>query len=245
MIFIAHRGASAHAPENTLAAFQLACEMGLDRFELDIHQTKDKQLVVLHDDNAKKYGGPSRKIADLIFNEVRVLDAGSWFDPKFQEERIPLLTEVMDLLRGSAWINVEVKEGGRVYPGIEENLIGFLKKKPEWHGRILASSFDHPTLFKLRAISAEIALGYLVGRTSVSQALEEAGQLRCESVHLDASQVTGKFISLAHNKGLKVFVYTVNSADEVQRLEKVGVDGVFTNYPELGIPSWSMVGGTN
>lgn len=245
MIYIAHRGASAHAPENTLEAFRLALDIGAKHFELDIHQTKDGELVVLHDDNVKKLGASSRKVSQLSCRELRALDAGSWFNTKFKGEPVPLLSEVLDLLGESSWLNIEVKEGVSVYPGIDENLLLLLKKKPTWKDRFSISSFDHPTLLKLRSLDAHIPLGYLLGFTSWRHAWKELSQLGCESLNLSWRQVSQKWVRAAHAKKMKVFVYTINSPEQVVRLEKMGVDGVFTDAPELGMPLWSALGGTN
>ena len=118
MLVIAHRGASGHAPENTMASFRRALEMGAKAIELDVHQTLDHHLVVAHDDDLKRCGRDKRRLKALHWEEAADVDVGTWFDKCFAAERLPRLEDVYDLLPSSVELHVEIKHGSRVYPGI-------------------------------------------------------------------------------------------------------------------------------
>src|SRR5579885_1139010 len=142
MLVIAHRGASGHAPENTLAAFRLALEMGAKAIELDVHQSRDGELLVMHDDDFRRVGGRRAKLGALSAAEARAIDVGSWFGKGFAAERVPTLAEVYELVAGRAEVHVEIKHGAPVYPGIEARVVSFLERRRAWD-RTVVSSFDH------------------------------------------------------------------------------------------------------
>ncbi|MBU6430317.1 MAG: glycerophosphodiester phosphodiesterase, partial [Cyanobacteria bacterium REEB65] len=143
MQLIAHRGASGYAPENTMASFRLALEMGAKAIELDVHQTKDGQLVVAHDEDLKRTGKRKVRIKDLTSEELSKIDVGSWFDPCFSNERVPKLAEVFELVDGKAELHVELKRGSKLYPGIEEKVVEMIRRRKAQKST-LVSSFDHP-----------------------------------------------------------------------------------------------------
>ncbi|MBI5883741.1 MAG: glycerophosphodiester phosphodiesterase [Elusimicrobia bacterium] len=249
MRLIAHRGASGHAPENTLAAFRLALEMGASAIELDVHQTRDGELAVLHDWDLRRTGRglpkghPARswarlrriRVADLTFRDLSAADVGSWFAPRFSGERIPRLEDVLKLAAGRAELHVELKKGSRLYPCIEARVVDLLRRFDALKWAVV-SSFDHPALFTARSLEPRLRLGYLLGMTRMKRALAEAAELRAESLNISLRQATAKRVGLARSMGLKVLVYTVNKASDLPRLEKLGVDGVFSNHPDLGRP---------
>jgi glycerophosphoryl diester phosphodiesterase len=234
MLMIAHRGASGYAPENTLASFRLALEMGAKAIELDIHQTRDHELVVIHDPNLKRVGGKRARVRDLLQKDLTAVDVGSWFDPCFSAERVPTLAEVFDLVDGKAEIHVEIKNGSRIYPGIEERLVDMIQRRNAWK-QTLVSSFDHAALYSVRSLDARVRIGYLMGLTGLKTALREMGELKAESLNLSARQAKTKSVRACRERGLKTLVYTVNTRKELARLDKLGCDGVFTNFPELTI----------
>jgi len=229
---IAHRGASAHAPENTMASFRLALGMGAKAIELDVHQTRDGELVVLHDDDFKRVGRRRLRVRDLAWGEVSSLEVGAWFDPRFKGERVPRLAEVMDLVEGQAELHIELKRGSRAYPGIEERLVELVGRRRAWAWAPL-SSFDHGALYRLRSLAPRARLGYLLGLTPWRRAARELAELGAESLNLSLRQVDERKIQECHRKGRRVLVYTVNTLRDLERLRRMGVDGVFTNFPEL------------
>ena len=163
-INIAHRGASGHAPENTLAAFRLALEQRADRIELDIHQTADGHLVVLHDYSMKRTGGDPRRVGALTLGEIKKMDVGAWAGPGFRGERVPTLEEVLDFAAGRTSLQIELKRGSPYYPGIERRLLSGLapyRKKMD----LSVSSFDHRALAEIRRLDSGIAIGLLTEKT--------------------------------------------------------------------------------
>jgi len=232
MQLIAHRGASGHAPENTMAAFRLALKMGAEAIELDVHQTKDRELVVIHDPDFKRVSRRKLRVRDLTLKEIGDLDVGAWFDRRFTGEKVPLLEEVMDLVKGKAELHIELKNGSSLYPGIEQRLVELIQKRNAWPA-VLVSSFDHEALKNVRALDARIRIGYLRGSASMKTSLREMDAMKAESLNMSLSQLNAKSVSETHQRGLRLLIYTVNTMKDVKRLEKMGVDGVFSNFPEL------------
>ncbi len=232
MEFIAHRGASAHAPENTLASFKKALEMKAKALELDIAESRDGRLVVIHDDTLKRVAKMPGRVETYSASQMKKMDAGSWFAKEYAGEGIPTLDEVLKLVGKKAEINIEMKGGCRIYPKIEEKLSRLLKRQAQM-SQFLISSFDHEALFHFRALDEKARIGYLLGRTSISRAFKEMEELRAESLNLSGRQVNAQIVSEAHAKGFKVLVYTINRIQEARKLQKIGVDGIFTNFPEM------------
>ncbi|MFA6316310.1 MAG: glycerophosphodiester phosphodiesterase family protein [Elusimicrobiota bacterium] len=246
MRLIAHRGASGYAPENTLASFRRALEMGASAIELDVHQTTDGELAVLHDWDLKRTarglppGHPARKwrrlhrarVGEMSFAALAAADVGSWFGPRFRGERIPRLADVLELAAGRAELHVELKKGSSLYPCVEARVVALLRDFGALKTAVV-SSFDHAALFNARLLEPRLRLGYLLGLTTMKKALKETAALRAESLNISLRQATPRRIGLAKAQGLKVLVYTVNRAADLPRLERLGVDGVFSNYPDL------------
>lgn len=234
MLVIAHRGASGHAPENTLAAFRLGLELGAKAVEFDVHQTRDGELVVIHDDDFKRVGGRRAKVADLSLKEAQSIDVGSWMKGGngFSGERAPTLEQVYELAQGRAEIHLEIKHGTTVYPGIEARVLSFLERRRALD-RTVISSFDHRALFSVRGLEPRARIGYLLGLTPMPKAWREMEWMRAESLNISQRQASAPRIRAAHERGLKVLVYTVNKQQELDRLSKLGADGAFCNYPEL------------
>lgn len=229
---IAHRGASGHAPENTMAAFRLALEMGAQAIELDVHQSKDHELVVIHDEDLRRVGRRAARVRDLTAAELARADVGSWFDRRFSSEGVPTLAEVCDLVLGKAELHIEIKRGSTLYPGIEERVVDLIQRRKAW-ARTLVSSFDHAALYMARSLDEKLRLGYLLGVTPLRTAWRELSELKAESLNLSRRQADARKLRLCRQKGFKMLVYTVNTQRELDKLVKLGVDGVFCNFPEL------------
>ncbi|MGH7411421.1 MAG: glycerophosphodiester phosphodiesterase family protein, partial [Candidatus Methylomirabilis sp.] len=148
---IAHRGASALAPENTMAAFEKAIELGADVIELDLHLTRDGELVVIHDDTLDRTTDGRGPVHGRSLEEIRRLDAGRWFGQAFAGERIPTLSEVLDRFAGKIPLALEVKAGSAFFPGIEERLVSALRHHSAVEQTAVAS-FDHFALKRLKEI---------------------------------------------------------------------------------------------
>jgi glycerophosphoryl diester phosphodiesterase len=236
MRLIAHRGASGLAPENTLASFRLALELGAEAVELDVHQAADKELVVIHDESLRRTAGWPEHIRDLSWPELCRFDVGSWFDRRFCEERIPRLDAVLDLVGKKAEVHLEIKRGSAYYPGIEGRVVELLRRRRALRSCVV-SSFDHQALRVVRAREPKARLGYLLGETPIETAWKEIKELSAESLNLSLRQVNAARVAGGHRRRLRTLVYTVNDAAEARRLRKMGVDGVFTNFPRLLEPA--------
>ncbi|HAM34899.1 MAG TPA: hypothetical protein DEB40_04860 [Elusimicrobia bacterium] len=232
MRLIAHRGASGLAPENTMAAFRLALELGSKAIELDVHQTADKELVILHDEDLRRVAARPEQIRDLSWQELCRFEAGGWFDPRFRGEPVPRLEEVIDLVKGKAELHLELKRGSSYYRGVEGRLVELVRQRRALKTCVF-SSFDHAALFTIRALEPRARIGYLLGETPLETAWGELKELGAESLHLSRRQATAQRVASCHRRRLKILVYTVNDADEARRLEAMGVDGIFSNFPQL------------
>jgi len=228
---IAHRGASGHAPENTLASFQKAVKMKAHMIELDVHQSLDKELVVIHDRSLKRTTGHKGTVGRVPLKKLKTLDAGSWFHARYQGEKIPTLQEVFELIDNRARLNIEIKKGLRAYPDLEKKLLDCLDGYPQNEPPLL-SCFDESVLQKLRRLDPCIPIGYLFEKGKPDQVISKALKLGAVSVHGPARSVSGELIAKAHSEGLKVYVYTVDEQEQMRHWIGLGVDGIFTNYPD-------------
>jgi glycerophosphoryl diester phosphodiesterase len=219
MICFAHRGAMGYRPENTLSSFELALEMGAPWIELDVHSIKG-ELVVIHDDKLERTTNGKGRIRESTFEYVRSLDAG-------EGQQVPTLREVLDLVDRRAGINVELKGHDTAIPvsSLLNNAIdnGW---DPE---QFLVSSFSHE---ELGLADPTFHRGALFGRRSRGDKFQIARELDAFSINPALEIVDSYMVSEAHNIGLKVFVYTVNEPQDIERMRNMGVDGVFTNYPD-------------
>ena len=233
---IAHRGASARRPENTLPAYALAIEMGADMIEIDLHRTRDGAIVVTHDEELAGLGGQG-EIAEATLEEVRSLDAGGG-------ERVPMLPEVLDGFGDSIDFNLELKRGRHAeYDELERETLDEVEQRGLLP-RTLFSSFYDPVLKRLRELSPEARIGFLVSRRFPTRALERARAVGAEALHPQAPLVTRELVRDAHAEGLAVYVFTVDAPEEMRRMLDLGVDGLFTNHPDrmLALLGGSQVG---
>lgn len=221
---IAHRGASAERPENTLSAYALAVEQGADWIEIDLHRTRDGAIVIAHDADLAVLGGQGA-IADASLAEVRALDAGDG-------QRVPTLDEVLDGFAAKVAFNLELKspDGPSLYPELERLALEAVLERGLLE-RVLFSSFRDDLLARLRGRSAEARMGLLISRRLPYRPLERAAALGAEALNPAASLVSAELVDAAHEAGLAVYPFTVDAADEIERMLDLGVDGLFTNVP--------------
>jgi len=220
---IAHRGASGYLPENSLAAFSRALELGAEAIELDVWRIED-ELVVFHDRRLERLTNGKGVLIERSFSEVR-----SFY--LHNGETIPTLFEVLTLLDGRCALNIEIKG-----PDAEDLVIECVGKAIEtkrWkREQFLVSSFLHTALEVLHKKEPSIALGYLFHGIPLRGA-EEAVALNCFSLNLSLDCVNHTVVKEARARGLKVFVYTVNARDDMERMLRLGVDGFFTDYVDV------------
>ena len=222
MLCFGHRGARGHEPENTLRSVRRALELGADGIEVDVHFTAG-ELLVIHDETLERTTDGKGRVAAQTFAYLRSLDAG-------QGERIPTLAEVCELVNRRAVINVELKGAGTAAP-VAALIAGYVHGRGWSQENFLVSSFDHQQLETARSLLPDLRLGVLSLRPSRAVA-EFAGRLGAWSLHPHLRQVTAKLVNDAHRRGLKVIVFTVNTAEEIARCRELGVDGVFSDFPE-------------
>lgn len=235
MKIIAHRGASGFAPENTLSAFELALKMGSRAFEFDVHLTRDGKLVVHHDYDLRRTAGNPARIARLDYSALKKINIGNKFG--FPAERVPLLEEVVRLLSPKAeWINIELKNDKNIYPGIEKALLDFIGSRPGLPEKSVFSSFDYGALKRLRALDTRIKLGYLghhLRSLLLLPAIVRAKAVGAESFHMPLRLAVRLNVAVLRKAGFKVRVYTVNKKSDAIRMQKIGVDGIFSDYPDV------------
>lgn len=223
----AHRGYSAVYPENTIPAFKGAIQVGADWAELDVQQTADGEVIVMHDSNLKRTTGLDKEVWQVTWDEIKDLDNGSWFDKKYQTVRIPTLEEVLKVCRGKIHLNIEIKPSGHD-KDLEEQVAKLLKK---YHMRdtCVVSSLKYDSLRKIKQADDSIETAYI---TSVSYGnftdLEYADGYSVESTLLSKS-----FVNKAQKAGKQIYVWTVNSEERLEKVVGMGIDNVITDDPVM------------
>jgi len=229
-LVIAHRGASADAPENTIAAFELALDDGADAIELDVHLSADQQPVVIHDFTLERTTDGSGPVGAHRVRDLKRLDAGGWRGRGYRGQRIQTLQEVLERFRERTRFWVELKGGTQLYPGIEERVVSMLEIY-DVVGRSLVQSFDHDALARIRSLSREVRTGALLETRSFDQALLEPG--RADALCPGVGLATEAMVADVRRIGLECYVWTVNEPALMDRLVRWGVDGIITDRPGL------------
>ncbi len=218
LLKIGHRGARAYEPENTLRSFQKAIELGVDAVELDVRKTKDNEIVVIHNVDVNKTTDGSGSVSELTLEEIKrfVTEKG---------EKIPTLEEVLDSVGKRVKILVELKE-----TGIEEQVLGLIRGKGLIENVVIIS-FHEDALRKVRELDGEVATGliYVRHKNPIRAALELKAEYLLSLYRFTHSANVKK----AHEKGLKVIVWTINNEEEVAEYRKKGVDGIATDRPDI------------
>ncbi|MEH7137072.1 glycerophosphodiester phosphodiesterase [Priestia megaterium] len=236
---VAHRGASAYAPENTIAAFDKAVEMKADYIEIDVQRSKDDKLVVIHDTTVDRTTDGSGKVGNLTFKELRNLDAGSWKGEQFAGAQIPTFDEILDRYHGKIGILIELK-APELYPGIEENIAGKLKEqkldKPQ-NEKIIVQSFNHNSMKKMNELLPKVPIGVLTSSSAdtTEQALQEFS-IYADYFNPSYGIVTPDLVNQVHSLGMKIGSWTVRSQEAANFLLNVGVDAIITDYPDYVDP---------
>jgi glycerophosphoryl diester phosphodiesterase len=220
---IGHRGAAGYEPENTLRSFSKALELGVDMVEFDIQKCATGELVVIHDHTVHRTTDGKGKVSELSFEELQKLDAG-------KGEKIPTLQEVLDLVNKRAAINIELIDqvsAANVAACIRKNIA-----ENGWkNDNFLVSSFYHKELKKFKTIFPEIKIGALMEGVPVDDA-KFAEELDANSVNMSVESIDAEFIQDAHRRGIKVFAYTADNADTISDMKNLGVNGLFSNFPD-------------
>ena len=230
---LAHRGASKIAPENTAIAFQKAFEIGADGIEFDVHLTKDKKLVVIHDERVDRTTNGIGYIKDLSLREIKKLDAGSYFSPEFAKERVLTLEEALEFARDFKLINIEIKNIIIRYQDIERELISIIKGM-KLENRVICSSFNHYSIALIKNISPEIKTGLLYV-SALYQPWIYAETLGAEAIHPHYYSISFDIINACHENNIKVNVWTVDDKNTIKQMISNQVDTIITNYPEIAL----------
>lgn len=235
MLIIGHRGASGVAPENTLAAMDLAIRYGCQGIETDLQLTKDGEIVVFHDWSVDRTTNGSGEIKDLTLDELLTLDAGSWFAEEFRNEKIITLETLINFIPKSLLLNLEIKSKSLDNRGIEEKIVKFLEKNNRIENTII-SSFNHKCLQRVQNLNSEIKLGILYEGYIIDPINSlKPSKLDIYSIHPCYYYIDRDLIEDAHKSNLKVYSWTVNDIKSAMQLRDLGIDGVITNFPQLFI----------
>lgn len=240
---IAHRGASQEAPENTIAAFELAIQQGADMIELDVRLSRDQELVVFHDRSLKRITGQKGWVKHYTLAELRQLDAGAWMAPHFKGEKIPFLAEVLERCCQRIMLNIEIKGDAvdQAEPLLEKKLLQLLRHY-QMREQVLISSFLPLPLKRLKALDPGVSTALLYG-TSVASSLRprlpsdglEAFDclldVRADALNLQAALVTEQVAERCRAVGIRLFPFTVDSPMRQKKLLYLGVQGIITNRP--------------
>ena len=244
ILVVAHRGGASLAPENTLGAFAKALEIGVDQLECDVHLSKDGELVIMHDPDLARTTDGNGFIYQMNYADIRKLNAAAKFKTSpWPYEPVPTLGEVLDLTKGKAQIQIEIKVEkiwGR-YTGIEQKVIDAVNARGMVDDVIIIS-FDFPTIVEIKALDPRFKTGALLSGTTLSQnsktphadfvaqVIRETG---ADYIMPSSAGVSDLLINAVHERGLKIGVWTVNSESEMRRMAEWGVDAITTNDPVL------------
>jgi glycerophosphoryl diester phosphodiesterase len=234
----AHRGASGYAPENTLASIRNALEIGVDRIEIDVQQTSDGVVVLLHDKTLDRTTTGKGKVGKMTLKQLDSIHANANFEAEFPEEPIPTLEQVFELLDGTTEFVIEIKAGNRTYPEIEDNVAALIKKfdAQKW---ALVHSFNDRVLKYLHKNHPEVRLKKLFVSYSCGLMLDfklHAVKLSkydfVEGFGAGKGTVNSKLVEEIHSLGKTIHAWTVNKEEDIQEMVDYGVDGLVSNYPD-------------
>ncbi|TMR09411.1 glycerophosphodiester phosphodiesterase [Nonomuraea turkmeniaca] len=238
VVNVAHRGASAYAPENTIIAFELADEQQADMFELDVQETEDHKLVLMHDTTLSRTTDVERvfpglspwNVGDLTLAQIRKLDAGSWFSGEYAGEPVPTLGETLDAMSGSGMgLLLEVKKP-ELYPGIEQRIADELRRHPGWlaPGRLVVQSFSWESMRRFHRLLPDVPIG-LLGTPSTADLPGLA--TFADQINPPYPTLTASYVRRVHGLGMRVLTWTVDNPDVMRRMLAYRVDGIITNRP--------------
>ncbi len=226
---IAHRGASGHAPENTLAAFQKGIDLGANMLELDIHMSKDGELVVMHDPTLERTTNGTGYIKNYTVRELKQFDASKRFE-NYQGERIPILQEVFDLAQKRATFAIEIKNCPILYPDIEKKLVRLIERN-DLVDNALVIAFYHPSLKEIKRLNPDIKTGVLYSG-GLLEPWAVAETVGASALHPKYEYIVADMVAEAQKREYLVHPWTINSAPELERWVQYGVDGIASDFPD-------------
>ena len=221
----AHRGGAWKAPENTISALQYTIDSGADYAEIDVQETKDGELILLHDDSLKRTAGVKKNVWDMTLKQIEKLDAGASFHKKFRGEKIPEFTEVLKFCKGRLDLNIEIKYNGK-NKGIVNKVVRAIKEN-HFEDHCVVTSMNYQFLKQIKKIAPEIRTGYIMTMTYGGvQGMEAADFFSVKHTYVDE-----KFVTQAHALGKEVYVWTVNYKGDAKRMLDIGADNIITDDP--------------
>lgn len=234
---IAHRGASAYYPENTISSFAGAIQLEADMVELDVQLTADGEVVVFHDRKINRCTNGKGRISYHTLRELKELDAGGWFSREFTGEQIPTLAEALDVCKNKIAVNIEIKTEAvtdRISGGVEEKCLNIVEAAA-MRRHVVFSSFDPRALYHLKQIDSGISTAVLYEKKSYGSKLPsdivklmDAGAFNCSG-----RELSKKMLADLQSQNIPVNVYTINDEKNMKRLLAIGVSGIFTNRPDV------------
>jgi glycerophosphoryl diester phosphodiesterase len=231
---IGHRGFSARFPENTLISFQAAIEAGVTMIELDVMLSRDRKLAVIHDPTLARTTNGKGAVADYTLAELKQLDAGSWFDPKFAGQRIPGLSEVLECVNRRAYVNIEIKsnayESDHPPDAIERQVVELLRQKNLTAISII-SSFNVNILEQIASMQNAPTIALISKKPLTPKTIHLCSRLNVFSWHPDRRILTRNQVNLMHAAGIRVFPYKVDTLEDYTKMRDMKVDGVITDDP--------------
>ena len=232
-LIYAHRGASSYAPENTFASYKMAIEMEADGIEIDVHKSKDGHLVVCHDEKVDRTTNGKGYIKDLTVEELKLLDAGSWFNESFANERIPLLEEVLKLVKmENILLNIELKNGPVFYENIELDVVNAIRAYG-LEEKVIISSFNHYSLVAVKKLEPKIKTGilYIAGMVSPWKYAKSIGS---DAIHPLFMTINDEVVKECIENGIMVNPFTVDRESDMILMKNIGVSSIITNRPDAG-----------
>jgi len=229
MIIVGHRGWLQKYPENTLASFKAALDLGVDALELDVHVTRDNHIAVIHDEEVDRTTDGKGPVREMTLAQLKRLDAGRWFDEHFRGERIPTLDEVMQLVAGKVPLAIEVKSPRETTDRLNEKFLPLLRRYP---GKVVVHSFDAGYLRTFRALRPDIDTGLLCAASRKNLAL--AVELGCTAIHPAWQTVTSGLNRAIRRAGLRIMVWIARSESDCRKiLSKLDVDAIGADCPDV------------
>lgn len=228
ILVIAHRGASGYAPENTLASMKKAIEMKADMSELDVQETADGKMIILHDGSLKRTTGVDKNIWETNYADLKGLDAGSWFSEEYKGESIPTLQEVIDLVKGKMKLNIELKTNKHEKKLAERTLK--IVEDNNFLDQVVFTSFKFAEADKVKELNPKAKVGYLFSKLPKDVDVFTAN---IDVLSAKYKLVDAEFVKKAKANGKEVVVWTVNKPEDMKRMIELGVDAIITNYPDI------------
>ena len=221
----AHRGDSGNAPENTLPSVEKGIESAADYIEIDVQETLDGVVVLMHDSTLARTTGAKQSVSSLRYDQLKYLDAGEWFGPEFKGTPVPTLEEVLKICKGKCCLNIEIK-GNKKTPDLEQHVVDLIHKY-DFTRQCVVTSVYKSSLIKVKNYDPEIMTGYILSSAYGRYYLDKD----IDFLSMRSTLVTERIVRLAHTYGKEVYVWTVNKKQEAIWLSQLGVDNIITDRP--------------